>query len=62
MEYNTERSHLKLREYGRNVQNLVEHLKGIGDKEERNRKAATLVELMKSINPDLNKDSTDYDQ
>ena len=62
MEYNTERSHLKLREYGRNVQNLVEHLKGIGDKEERNKKAATLVELMKSINPDLNKDSTDYDQ
>jgi hypothetical protein len=62
MDYNTQRTHLKLREYGRNVQNLVEHLKTISDKEERNRKAATLVELMKSINPDLNKDSSDYDQ
>lgn len=62
MEYNTERSHLKLREYGRNVQNLVEHLRTIEDTEDRNRKAAMLVELMKSINPDLNKDSDEYDQ
>ncbi|MEQ9404774.1 MAG: DUF4290 domain-containing protein [Cyclobacteriaceae bacterium] len=62
MEYNTARSHLKLREYGRNVQNLVEHLKTIENKEERNRKAAMLVELMKAINPDLNKDIEEYDQ
>ncbi|MEP1096561.1 MAG: DUF4290 domain-containing protein [Cyclobacteriaceae bacterium] len=62
MDYNTQRTHLNLREYGRNVQNLVEHLKTIEDTESRNRKAAMLVELMKSINPDLNKDSSDYDQ
>ena len=62
MDYNTQRDYLKLREYGRNVQNLVAHLKTIQDKEERNKKAATLVELMKSINPDLNKDSNEYDQ
>ena len=62
MEYNTQRSQLKLREYGRHVQNLVEHLKSIKDKEERNKKAATLVELMKLINPDLKKDSDEYDQ
>ncbi len=62
MDYNTERPSLKLREYGRNVQNLVDHLKSIKDTEERNRKAATLIELMKSINPDLNKDSDEYDQ
>lgn len=62
MEYNTERSHLTLREYGRNVQNLVNHLRSLEDKEERNKKAATLVELMKLINPDLNKDSDEYDQ
>lgn len=62
MEYNTQRAHLKLREYGRNVQNLVAHLKTIEDKESRDRKAATLVELMKLINPDLNKESTEYDQ
>jgi hypothetical protein len=62
MEYNTERSHLRLREYGRNVQNLVAHLKTIEDKDSRDRKAATIVELMKLINPDLNKDSMEYDQ
>ncbi|MEQ9467563.1 MAG: DUF4290 domain-containing protein [Ekhidna sp.] len=57
LEYNTQRAHLKLREYGRNVQNLVAHLKNIKDKEDRNKKAATLVELMKLINPDLGTDS-----
>ncbi|WP_425390585.1 DUF4290 domain-containing protein [Ekhidna sp.] len=57
LEYNTQRVQLKLREYGRNVQNLVAHLKTIDDKEERNKKAATLVELMKLINPDLGKDN-----
>lgn len=62
MDYNTQRAHLKLREYGRNVQNLVGHLKTMTDTEDRNRKAAMLVELMKSINHDLNKDTTDYDQ
>jgi len=62
MDYNTQRTHLNLREYGRNVQNLVAHLKTIEDTESRNRKAAMLVELMKSINPDLNKDSSEYDQ
>lgn len=57
LEYNTQRAQLKLREYGRNVQNLVVHLKTIKDKEERNKKAATLVELMKLINPDLGKNN-----
>ncbi|MFK7951724.1 MAG: DUF4290 domain-containing protein [Ekhidna sp.] len=62
LEYNTQRSQLKLREYGRNVQNLVAHLKTIEDKEARDRKASTIVELMKLINPDLNADSIEYDQ
>lgn len=62
LEYNTQRTDLRLREYGRNVQNLIAHLKTIDDKEERNKKAATLIELMKLINPDLNKDSTENDQ
>ncbi|WP_421764555.1 DUF4290 domain-containing protein [Ekhidna sp.] len=57
LEYNTQRVHLKLREYGRNVQNLVAHLKTVTDKEDRDKKAATLVELMKLINPDLGNDS-----
>lgn len=57
LEYNTQRVQLSLREYGRNVQNLIGHLKTIEDQEERNKKAATLVELMKLINADLSKDS-----
>ena len=57
LEYNTQRAHLKLREYGRNVQNLVAHLKIIDNKEDRNKKAATLVELMKLINADLRNDN-----
>ncbi len=62
LEYNTQRVNLKLREYGRNVQNLVARLRTIEDKEERSKKANTLVELMKLINPDLNKESTENDQ
>lgn len=62
MEYNTERVHLKLREYGRNVQNLVSHIQNEADKEKRSKQAATLVELMKQVNPNLNKDSSEYDQ
>lgn len=57
LEYNTQRAQLKLREYGRNVQNLVAHLRTIENKEERNKKATTLVELMKLINPDLGNDN-----
>ncbi|MEM6736490.1 MAG: DUF4290 domain-containing protein [Bacteroidota bacterium] len=62
IEYNTQRADLKLREYGRNVQDLIMHLKTIKDKAERSKKASTLVELMKLINPDLNKESTENDQ
>ncbi|MEO9964639.1 MAG: DUF4290 domain-containing protein [Reichenbachiella sp.] len=51
IEYNTIREHVTLKEYGRNVQDLVAHLAAIEDKEERSKKAATLVELMKQINP-----------
>jgi hypothetical protein len=61
MDYNTGRDHLKLREYGRNVQRMVAHIKTIDDKEKRNSYAATLVELMKQINPNL-KDSQEYEQ
>lgn len=62
LDYNTQRTNLKLREYGRNVQNLVTHLKTIEDKEERSKKASTLVELMKLINPDLNRESSENEQ
>lgn len=62
LEYNTQRPHLTLREYGRNVQNLVQHIKNTEDKEKRNKYAALLVELMKMINPEFSKDASEYAQ
>lgn len=61
MDYNTGREPIKLREYGRNVQRMVEYLKTVEDKDKRNSYAATLVEMMKQINPNL-KDSQEYEQ
>lgn len=51
MEYNTNQPPLILREYGRNVQKLVEYLKTIQDKDKRNESAETLIELMKQVTP-----------
>jgi len=50
-EYNTSRSPLILKEYGRNVQMLVDYIKTLDDKEKRNKYSATLIELMNQITP-----------
>ncbi|MEN8249500.1 MAG: DUF4290 domain-containing protein [Bacteroidota bacterium] len=50
-DYNTSREMLKLREFGRNIQKLAQYLKTIESKEERNKYANALVELMKQIVP-----------
>lgn len=62
LEYNTQREHLTLREYGRNVQNLVKFIKSVDDKEKRNKYAGLLVELMKAVNPEFSKDAAEYTQ
>lgn len=61
MEYNTNREFLKLREYGRNVQNLVGKILEVEDEEARNRHAQTMIELMKMINPNV-KEGPEYEQ
>jgi hypothetical protein len=61
LEYNTERTDVRLKEYGRNIQKLVEHIKTIEDKEKRSEYAKTLTDLMRQINPNV-KDGQDYDQ
>lgn len=58
-DYNTQRERLILKEYGRNVQMLVNYLSTIQDKEERSRSAKVLVELMKQINPSIKEGSED---
>ena len=60
-EYNTSRSPLILKEYGRNVQMLVDYIKTLDDKENRNRFSATLIELMKQITPS-HRESTETNQ
>ncbi len=61
LEYNTERDGISLKEYGRNIQKLVAHVKTIEDKDKRTQSAQTLTDLMRQINTAL-KDNPEYDQ
>ena len=60
-DYNATRDDLIQKEYGRNIQKLVSHVKSIQDRKERTSYAFTLVELMKQINPAM-KESPEYNQ
>jgi hypothetical protein len=53
LEYNTNQEPIILKEYGRNVQMLVEYLRSISDVEKRTEQAHTLIELMKQVMPSL---------
>ncbi len=53
MEYNTTRNHLIMKEYGRHIQKMVEYLLSLKDKEERQRNAYAVIELMGFLNPHL---------
>ena len=53
MEYNTQRNPLMIKEYGRNVQKLVEYAVAIKNKEERNEVALAIIKLMEQMNPYL---------
>ncbi|MCR6638835.1 MAG: DUF4290 domain-containing protein [Sporocytophaga sp.] len=48
-----------LKEYGRNIQKLVDFVISIPNREERGRYAKTLIELMKQINPNM-RDTQDF--
>ncbi|MFZ4769539.1 MAG: DUF4290 domain-containing protein [Ferruginibacter sp.] len=53
MEYNTTRNHLIMKEYGRHIQKMIENLLTIEDKEQRQRNAYVVIELMGTLNPHL---------
>jgi hypothetical protein len=53
MEYNTGRNHLEMREYGRHVLRMVEHLLTIEDRDKRNQQAKVVIEVMGLLNPQL---------
>ena len=52
-DYNTSRKKLVLPEYGRNIQKMVDHIMAQPDKEERNRLAQALINVMGNLNPHL---------
>ena len=51
--YNTQKRPLKLSEYGRYVQDMVNEIKELKSKEERSTKAKAVVQVMSQLNTDL---------
>jgi len=51
MEYNTQRKPLALAEYGRYVQEMMEHALSLENREERNKAAQAIIQLMTVMNP-----------
>jgi len=59
MDYNTQRPKMRIPEYGRIIQQMVDHCCSIPDRDERNRAARTIVGIMENMNPAI-KEETDY--
>ena len=53
MQYNTQRSKLIISEYGRNIQVMAEIASEIEDREERNRAARSIIQLMAIMTPQV---------
>ncbi|SUJ22614.1 Uncharacterised protein [Sphingobacterium spiritivorum] len=58
-DYNSTRPKLILAEYGRNVQNMVDYISSLPTKEERNRHAQVVIDMMGVLNPHL-RDVADF--
>ena len=61
LEYNSSRENLIIPEYGRHVQNLINHAKTIKDPEERQKFAERITRLMMQMNPQ-SRALEDYDE
>lgn len=59
MDYNSNRKHLVLPEYGRNVQKMVDFALTVEDREERNRVAKSIIAIMGNMYPHL-RDVSDF--
>jgi hypothetical protein len=53
LEYNAERPHLIIPEYGRHLQKLIDQATAIEDRDERNKIAKYIIQVMGSLNPHL---------
>ncbi|MEL6630944.1 MAG: DUF4290 domain-containing protein [Bacteroidota bacterium] len=61
MDYYISETPLRLREFGRNIQAMVEYAKTIEDKEARTRVANEIIRIMSNLKPSI-KDIPDYKQ
>jgi hypothetical protein len=52
MEYNTSRNFLAIKEYGRNVQKMIEYAITIEDRSKRTETAKAIIRVMAEIHPD----------
>ncbi|NDG51451.1 MAG: DUF4290 domain-containing protein [Flavobacteriia bacterium] len=59
LEYNSSRNKLVISEYGRHIQKLVEHAMNLKDKEERQKMANGIIDIMGELNPQL-RDVADF--
>ncbi|GEQ86014.1 hypothetical protein ULMS_15220 [Patiriisocius marinistellae] len=59
IEYNTERPHLIIPEYGRHIQKMVDHAIAEEDKEKRSKLAKSIIAVMGNMNPHL-RDVADF--
>ena len=53
LEYNTEREHLIIPEYGRHIQKMINYAKSRETKEERNKLAKAIISVMGNLQPHL---------
>ena len=59
LDYNTQREKLVLPEYGREIKKMVDHAMSLPTKEERQRCANTIIDIMECMVPQ-NRDNQDY--
>jgi hypothetical protein len=60
MNYNTERPHMRFTEYGRITQKLIDHTVTITDRDERNKAARYIVEVMAMLNNPMMRQNEEY--
>lgn len=53
LEYNTDRSHLAIPEYGRHIQKMIEQTVAMEDTEKRLKNAESIIAVMGNLNPHL---------
>jgi hypothetical protein len=61
MKYNTQREAIIIREYGRSIQRYINYAKQLPTKEERQKAAESIIQMMTILNPQ-NKHTADYKQ